>query len=246
VKRTTQDDHKEIYFVFLQVLYYFYQFCNIKQISLIWKIIWKKNNRRNSVEPISAQRFVGTGMRHGCGTTPGSCAQWWGGVVGALAIKAVSGRQKEYRCQASDSPGKVWWPGFHRSGATPKRRWMRASATMFPVPVAVSMVLVVGGGLLQVGVREREMRDESNSKKEEKRARGGGHHREQGEWQRPPLIPTSFEAGASGGVTNSKGRSGGCTRALWRRTTAGGGENLGSVAIDALGSVAIDAFYTAW
>jgi xanthine/uracil permease len=58
---------------------------------------------------------------------------------------------------------------------------MRASATMFPVLVAVSMVLVVGGSLLQVGARQREMRDESNSKKEEKRACGGGHHRELGE-----------------------------------------------------------------
>jgi hypothetical protein len=115
---------------------------------------------------------------------------------------------------------------------------MRASATMFPVLVAVSMVLVVGGSLLQVGARQREMRDESNSKKEEKRACGGGHHRELGERRCPPLILVSFEAGASGGATNSMGKRGGCTRALWRRTTACGGENLGSVAIDA--------FYTAW
>jgi hypothetical protein len=83
-------------------------------------------------------------------------------------------------------------------------------------------------------------RDEGRVELKERRKKGvwGGHHRELGERRCPPLILVSFEARASGGVTNSMGRSGGCTRALWRRTTACGGENLGSVAIDA--------FYTAW
>jgi hypothetical protein len=56
---------------------------------LIWKRIWKKNNRRNIVCPISGQHFAGaawpsgtTGLAGPCRgrdmgavTTPGSCAQ---------------------------------------------------------------------------------------------------------------------------------------------------------------------------
>jgi hypothetical protein len=76
----------------------------------------------------------------------------------------------------------------------------RASTTAFLVPVAVQVVLVVDDGLLQVGAREREMRDESNSKKEEKRAHGGGRHREQGERRHLRVIPASFGVGVGSGT----------------------------------------------
>jgi hypothetical protein len=50
----------------------------------------------------------------------GLCMGWCGGAltVGAPAAEAARGQQKEYRCQASNLPGKVWWMGSHRSGAT--------------------------------------------------------------------------------------------------------------------------------
>jgi hypothetical protein len=55
-----------------------------------------------------------------------------------------------------------------------ERRWIRASVVAFPIPVVALVVLIISGGLLQVGVRERGMRNESNLKKREESKESGG------------------------------------------------------------------------
>jgi hypothetical protein len=162
-------DSIEIYFVFSESYCIFMYFKSLLDFLKILK--WNRNKKGKAPE----QRWVsfrpkalaswcspaansawparppcaGMGAQSAV-TTPSPRARQLGGApaVGALVAEAARHQQMEYRCRASDSSGKVWWTGSHRSGATPERRRMRASMAVFPVPATVPVVLIDSDGLL--------------------------------------------------------------------------------------------------
>jgi hypothetical protein len=101
---------------FYKFYFIFYEFCNHKWISLIWKIIWKKNNRRNSVGPISAERFTGAAWPSGTTGLAGPCR---GCDVGAVTLSSL---RAQWRANRLPTVHAVSTPSTYQERASSRAR----------------------------------------------------------------------------------------------------------------------------
>jgi hypothetical protein len=159
--------YRNLFHIFPSLIVFFMYFISLLDFLEIlkWNQNKKKEKHRNSAGSAFGPRLrlAGVAQRPIRPGRPGHPARAWvrrvrlpprtrrlgsAPAVGTLVVEAAHRRQMEYRCRASDSSGKVWWTGSHRSGATPERRRMWASMAVFPVSAMVLVVLVDSDGLL--------------------------------------------------------------------------------------------------